>query len=148
MVELERLKVRAKALEADVPVPTSHGLQICAMALGPSTQSQELRVPIAETSVHPSPPGLGSLVCTFPGSQVDSLEPTPSSLASGRCSDHGPLGLTLSPHFSSFICLPASPSFQQLLLRSRVSLVWIWPCGQVEEAAHPLPRLSLPGVPS
>ena len=55
MVELECLKVRAKALEADVPVPTSHGLQICAMALGPSTQSQELRVPIAETSVHPSP---------------------------------------------------------------------------------------------
>ena len=54
----------------------------------------------------------------------------------------GPLELTLSP--TSLLCLPASPSPQQLLLRSQVSFTWIWPCGQMEEAICPLPRLSLP----
>lgn len=78
--------VRAKVLVAGILAPTGPGLQICLVAEGPSTKPHELRVPIVGMAVHPSPLGLGSLVCTFPGFHLDSVDPTPS-VTSGRCSD-------------------------------------------------------------
>ena len=104
MAKLEHLGVRANTLEGDVRIPSSRGLQICAMALSASTQPWELRVPIMEMAVYADIPCLH-----LPWSHVHSLEPTPSSLALGRCSDQGPLELTLSPHFFALSsCFPLS----------------------------------------
>lgn len=143
MAELEHLGVRANTLEGDVHIPSSRGLQSCAMALVLPRSHGNSECPSWRWLSMQT-----SLVCIFPRSHMHSLEPIPSSLASGRCSDQGPLELTLPPLLlSSFLCLPASPSLQQLLLRSQISLTWIWPFGQMEEAIYPLPRLSLPECP-
>ena len=58
VAELEHLGVRANTLEGDVRIPSSRGLQICAMALGASTQPWELRVPIVEMVVYADIPCL------------------------------------------------------------------------------------------
>lgn len=117
------------------PAPTGPGLQMCVVAQGPSTQSQEPGVPILEvgcpfTCPRPEFPRL-HLPWVSPGLWSPLLPPRPQGSA---------LGLIPSLPFSPLP--PCFPSPRQLLLRSWVSLTWL-----VEGATCPLPRLSLPGCP-
>lgn len=154
MVEPQCFGFRAKVLVADVPGPAGMVCRFVSWAQGPSMQPSELKAPRLEMAVHPSSPDLDSLVYTFPGFHLDSQEPPPSSLASGRWQTQQLkprlLGLTLSPLLPSPIgplLPPPVSSPQQLVLRAFISFTWIWPFGQVEGAACPLPGLSFLGCP-
>lgn len=72
--------IQSQGAGRSCPWASQDGLQICVMAPGPSMQPLELRVLSLEMGVHPSPWDLGSLVDTFPGFHLDSLEPPPFHL--------------------------------------------------------------------
>lgn len=147
VVELECLGFRAKVLVADDPATWHVYRSVSWHRLLPC--SRQSSAPSLELAAHPSPSDLGSLVCTFPGFHLESLELTPSSLASGgwQTEQFKPRSSGINSLLPSLICSPASPSPQQLLLRSWVSFTWTWPFEQGEGAACPLPRRSSSGCP-